>query len=69
MMNHESKLSCSASRLNHQISSGKGNQISRKLTPETHEVAVVTFAGKLNLVYSLLKPPLMMFIKYIDHSI
>ena len=47
---------CPQLKSNHKISSGKQNQISRKLTPETHEIVVVTFAGKLNHVYSLLKP-------------
>ena len=58
MINEISKILCSAGKLNHYISSGKWNQFSRILTPETQEIVVVTFAGKLNHVYSLLKPHL-----------
>ena len=40
------KISCFAGKLNHQISSGKQSQISRKFTPEMHDIVMVTFAGK-----------------------
>ena len=55
------KISCFAGKLNHQISSGKQSQISRKFTPEMHDIVMVTFAGKLNHVCSLLKPQLATF--------
>ena len=46
---------CSAYKLNDQISSGKRNHINSKVTPETHEMGVVTFTSKLNHVYFLSK--------------
>ena len=56
MKNQIRKILCSAGKLNPQISSGKRSKIRRQLTPETHEIVVGTFAGKLNHVYLLLKP-------------